>query len=209
MKIARFSALVLLAVFLSACSNKIVKTYEGAALAKKDVAILVAGETIEVVSVNGKKVNKYLLKNLETSYGLKPGSNEVVFQYTEVWAKAPRGQEDSRSELVASGSQLVQFEAKAGETYRFEYDRVEDVRESRILAESFSASVVDNSNAVIALSSVYDAAAIAAATAAAAPVSQNAALMPSNDLPAIDAMKLIWERASSEDKKAFLQWAFQ
>jgi uncharacterized protein YccT (UPF0319 family) len=217
MKVARITMLVLLALIVSACSSKIVKTYEGETLTLKDVSILVAGETIEIVSVNGKAMTKYLLKNLETSYGLKPGLNKVVFKYAEVWAKAPRGDEDARSELVASGPQLVEFEAAPGEAYRFEYDRVEDVRESRILAASFTASVVDQSNAVVGLSGIYDAEAVAAAEAetvaavGASALTTSGAAMASqgNKLPTLDAMKVLWEKASADDKKTFLKWAFQ
>lgn len=203
--------LLLVVVMMSACTGKPVKTYEGATLPDQDVAILTAGENIEVIQVDGKEMTSYLLSNVETMYALKPGKHRVIFNYTSVWAVAPQGPDSPRSESVDSPPQVVEIDVKAGESLSFEFDGVENVREARAFAERFTANVVDSQGRILASSDLYDAQVeqdvvvqVAASAAQASNLESKAA-----GLPSLEAMKVIWEGASAEDKKAFLKWAFK
>lgn len=204
--------LLLLVVLISACSGKAVKTYEGAALPEGEVALLIAGDNIEVTRVDGKEMKKYLLSEIDTTYALTPGKHRIVFNYTSVWAVAPRGPEDPRSELVESPLQVVEIEVQAGDRLSFEFDEVADVREARAFAERFTANVVDNQGQVIATSDLYREAVepqVAEQTVEQANVAEDGSTSKTGGLPALEAMKVIWEGASPEDKKAFLKWAYQ
>ena len=208
----RLVALLLITVLISACTGKPVKTYDGATLPDQDVAILMAGDNIEITSVDGKKMKKYLLSEIDTDYALTPGKHKVVFNYTSVWAVAPRGAEGPRSELVESPSQVVEIEVKAGDRLSFEFDEVEDIRAAKVFAQRFTANVVDNQGQTIAASDLYKEELEQAVTPAeqVATASQGEPLgAPANGLPPLEAMKVIWEGASPEDKKAFLKWAFK
>lgn len=221
---------VILAVILTACSSgTIVKTYEGEKLQAQSLAVLTAPEYISLVSVNGKRVPKYLLSSINTNYGLKPGINVVVFEYESVWAKAAVGSEGARSELVSSGRKEVVIDAIAGENYNFDFAKASNVRDAKVLAENFSAQVVNASGAVIAQSTepgIYKTATKPASVVAtpvvtelaaensvgvtAAPVPQPvAADQASQALPTIEGLKVLWKNASAEEKKSFLKWAFQ
>lgn len=215
MKSLRFLVFSLLALVLSACSGKAVKTYSGQDLGPDELAVLTAGEGIQVSYVNGKKQTEYLLSQLDTDYALKPGKHRVVFYYTSVWAKSKAGSEGSRSELVESAPQVVEFDAQAGQKLSFDYAAVDNVRDAKVLASSFVASVVGVDGEVMGVSTIYDADAEAekASLQGAAAVSASAGLQSGqtsdNALPALEGMKVLWERASAEDKKLFLKWAFK
>lgn len=204
-----FKVLMLLACFslLAACTGKPVKMYAGDTLSDDQVVMLAAGENIEVVSVDGKKVTKYLLSNIETSYALSPGKHTVVFNYTSVWAKAASNTDESRSTLVESKPYVLTFDAKPGARLRFEFDAVDNVRDAKVLAENFSAQVVDDSGKALAMSKIYVPKVESAEAKQLTAQGGTAAL--DNDLATIDAMKLLWERASADEKKQFLKWAFQ
>lgn len=207
----RALALLLIVALLSACTGKPVKTYEGSALPDDDVAILTASENIEVIQIDAKEMKTYLLSNIETMYALKPGKHRVIFNYTSVWAVAPKGAEGPRSESVESLPQVVEIDVKAGDRLSFEFDEVEDVREARAFAKRFTANVVDSQGQTIAVSDLYkEEVAQVASAEPSAQSSQGAQLDASaTGLPPLEAMKVIWEGASAEDKKAFLKWAFK
>ena len=212
MRSLKGALLLFMVVLMSACSGKPVKTYEGARLPEGDVALLLAGDNIEVTKVDGKEMKKYLLSEIDTTYALTPGKHRIVFNYKSVWAVAPRGPEDARSELVESPAQVVEVEVKAGDRLSFEFDEVGDVREARAFAERFTANVVDNQGKIIASSDLYREATeqqLAEQAVAQANVASEGGVSKAAGLPALEAMKVIWEGASLEDKKAFLKWAYQ
>ncbi len=211
MRSIRAILLLLAVAVITACTGKPVKTYEGAALPDQDVAILTANDNIEIIEIDGKEMTSYLLSNIETIYALKPGKHRVIFKYTSVWSVAPKGPDSPRSESVESPAQVVDIEVKGGDSLSFEFDDVEDVREARALAERFTANVVGSQGNVLASSDLYVEQAaqplaeqVVASGAQAAPQESRA-----GGLPPLEAMKVIWEGASAEDKKAFLKWAFK
>lgn len=194
---------------LVACSTgKVVKTYEGDVMSNEQLAIMTAPENIVVVSINGKRVKKYLLSDLNVNYGLKPGDNLVVFQYESVWAKAVRGdQDDPRSEVVASARKEVLITANAGEKLTFRFENANNVREARSLAEQFEAEVIDDKLNVVARSAEVGRYAKAAKKKIAE--NENNLQGETAQLPTLDALKVLWAAASAEEKKTFLTWAFQ
>ncbi|MDX1451511.1 MAG: DUF2057 family protein [Oleiphilaceae bacterium] len=228
----KLASAIAVVVLVSACSgNKVVPTYDGPKLAVDQQAILTAGENITVISVNGQRVPKYLLSNIEVNYGLKPGSNSVVFQYRSVWARHNYGEDGPRAQEVSSAPQQVIVDVKAGDRLRFDYAKASNYREAQQLASNFEASVVNERGDILANShaplpkvkeSVVAAAinepattggdGAAALTVASVVVPATAATPASggdNRLPALDGLKVLWERASAEEKKAFLKWAFK
>ena len=218
---------------LTACSgNKIVPTYEGAKLAKEQVAVLLAGENITLLSVNGEPVPKYLLSNIEVNYGLKPGLNRVTFKYRSVWANHQRDEDGPRAVEVSSEPREVVINAVAGDQLRFDYASADNVREARALAADFRARIINARGQSLAESRLpqpevvseevaqpapASVAASAAAVTTAATVNAAQVTAPKGQpgsqsaaaLPAIEGLKVLWNQASSEERKAFLKWAFQ
>ena len=207
MLIRRLLVAIFLSSVLAACSsNKLVKTYEGDALPTKDVATLEAGENISIVTVNGERVPDYLLSNISVNYGLKPGQNVIVFQYESIWGKAKKGKEGARSEVVESKLREVVINAKAGAKYSFRYENAGNLKDARLLAEGFEADIVNQKGKVLASSQdVQDRSAKSEQVA----VSLGTDTSRAEGLPAIEAIKVLWEDLSAEEKKSFLKWAFQ
>jgi len=211
MKLSRFAIIFLGGLFLTACSsNKLIKAYEGDALPKDKVATLTAGENIALLSVNGKTVPDYLLTNISVNYGLVPGDNTLVFQYESVWAKAKLGQDSPRSEAVASEPRQLLVNVSAGDRLSFRYPQAGNIREAKALASTFEAEVVNQKGAVLGRSSDVVIEQIQVAdTYSSAGGSYVSVASLDDGLPAIEAMKLLWEKLSAEEKKVFLKWAFQ
>ena len=148
------------------------------------------------------------------------------------------GSGNSRVDVVESAPRQSTLNAVAGAEYHFSFTDAEDKSGAQQLAESFSPVLVNQNDNVVARAQTYEAgsqvatttnapdsgvtgpapmpvvpqsasttsAPMANAGSAAAPSAP--AAMPGNDLPTLDAMKMLWKQASSEDKKAFLKWAF-
>lgn len=216
MSLLRFVMVLMCGFLVSACSNsKLVKTYEGETIAKEQLATLMVGENLQLISVNGRPVPEYLLSNIEVNYGLKPGLNKLVFQYESVWAKARLGQDDSRAEAVVSERRQADVTVAAGELLSFRYQKASNIREAKALAATFEAEIIDQHGEVIAQSGdvVKQAEPEVLVSTALGSATNNASLSSvgqlDNALPTLDAMKLLWEKTSAEDKKSFLKWAFQ
>ena len=202
------SVLLLSTLFLVACSTgKIVKAYDGEALATEQLAVLSAPENIVILSINGKKMKKYLLSDLSTSYSLKPGENLVVFRSESVWAKAVREDKDApRSERVVSEPREIMLDVKAGDELSFKFEHGSNVREARALAKEFKAEVIDsklNTVAVSAEPGTYKVLAETKNKVLSKPLAE------ASDLQTLDALKVLWATATADEKKSFLSWAFQ
>lgn len=209
----RLLMVVLLLPLVACSSGKLVPTYEGERLASSELATLTVGENIALIRVNGKRVPEYLLSNISVNYGLKPGSNTLVFQYESVWA-IPRADEDApRSEAVSSELREVVVDVKAGQQLSFSYSQAGSIREARALADNFEASVVDQHGSVLGRSGDVTpkpvVQQVALAPGATAPTQSAAFVNNAPALPAADAIKVLWQKMSREEQKAFLQWAFQ
>lgn len=227
-----FATLGLLVLLLSACAatGSRIKAYEGPPLADAQTATLEAPSTIKVLSINGQDTQPFMLEDLALNYSLAPGSNRVVFRYRSIWSK-PGPIEDGESAVIIAESGLLEaeFEAQAGETYTLAHSKADNVREARRMAQAFSARIVNSAGRTVARSEAYDpqgqsvAAAPAtrpatqAATApdpapdsvASTPNSEGAASGLAPNMSTLDALNLLWQRATREEKEAFLRQAFE
>jgi len=213
---------LLLVVLLVACSSgTIVKTYEGDALSEGKIAVLTASKNINLISVNGKRVKKYLMRSLEVKYGLQPGKNLVVFQYGSVWGTPTLGDEDApRAKELMSAQREVLIDAKAGDRLAFRYGSANNIREAEVLVSNFEAEILDQNGGVVAVSGepgIYQQApdvtvasrGLVEPTSGSLSGQKTKSVSVDSSLPTIDAMKVLWGTASSDEKQAFLKWAFQ
>ncbi|MDC0663047.1 DUF2057 domain-containing protein [Marinobacter sp. SS21] len=202
------SALMLLA----GCSStlKSIQTWDGGSLEASQVAELQAPGQIQVTAVNGREVKTYLMDDLALNYSLLPGANTVVFRYKTIWAKGRAVENDeARVDVVESEPHQVTFEAAAGQGYRFSLPEPRNRQEAEAMVENLQVQVVDAAGDVVGQSRRYEpmpAPVVVSATTVGQPVP--APLASGADLNALDGLKVLWERASAEEKREFLRWAF-
>ena len=212
--------------YLSACSSsKLVKAYSGDELPETQVVKLSVGDDLQIVRVNGEAVQEYLLGSLNLDYALKPGNNNVVFQYESVWAQSSVGDDGKKAALVLSDLREIEFIASAGDKVSFVYPSASNVRDARKLAKDFDAEVINQRGEVLAKSGDLSLAPASALLSkeddseernAFAPVKpvdaaqeQIESLDSEANLPKIEAMKVLWVEMSAQEQKEFLKWAFQ
>ncbi|WP_165495788.1 DUF2057 family protein [Marinobacter halodurans] len=219
-------------VAMAGCSSafKQVQTWEGPEAQPGQVALLHKPGSVKIVSVNGREMANYLTDDLELTYELLPGQNTVVFTYKTIWAKqGVVNNGESKVHVIETDPQQVVINARAGESYHFVLPTAETRSEAESIRQNFQAKVVNEQNRQVAVSSEFVKPAPqlptlpgAPATAAAATTGAAATTAPStapaqaptvpaaaNNLPTLEGLKVLWERASTEDKKNFLRWAFQ
>ncbi|WP_449287510.1 DUF2057 family protein [Marinobacter sp. PE14] len=185
------------------------ETWEGNPAAASNAATLEAPGEIGVTRVNGRVMTNFLMDDLALDYALLPGENEVVFVYKTIWAKSGVVRNgESKVHVIESEPQVVRFEAEAGETYRFDFDRPESRQEAEQEMPEFSAAIVSSAGAAVASSTVWDGAEQMAASRTPIPASTSDSTPVSGD-NALEQLKTIWETANDEEKKAFLRWAFE
>lgn len=211
---------VLVSLTLIGCSSamKRVQTWEGPAAEADQVALLKAPGAINVLEVNGHPVDNFLLDDLALDYELLPGDNRVVVTHKTIWAKntvVKNG--ESKVHTVVSEPQQFDITARAGETYTFDIPKPASRSEAEALAADFSGRIVDQTGRVVAEAKAYSAkprqlpvlptrSPVVENDKGAAPVAEAA-----NDeaVDTLEALKLMWERANAEEKRAFLRWAFE
>jgi uncharacterized protein YccT (UPF0319 family) len=222
---------VLLAIFaIAGCSStgvSRVKTYDGGS-SVGGVAVLKAPSTIKVQEVNGREVGNFLLEDLALDYELQPGQNIVVFTHKTIWAKTGVVRDgESAVHVVETGPQQVVIDARAGEEYRFDIPEVSNRREAERFAADFSVAVVADGGGTVARSQPFEgypeqqhtagAAQVVTPTQTqpsssqnvqAAPVYQGAQSGSNSRVETLEALKMLWERASGDEKREFLRWAF-
>lgn len=222
-RMGSFGALAMFLLALAGCSSivKPVKGYDGPELPDAQTATLEASETVKVVSINGRDTTSFLLEDIELDYSLKPGPNTVVFKYRSIWSRNRARQNDEAAvDTVESGLVEVRFDAQAGETYTFAHNGAENVREAQRLARGFTARVVSSKGRVVARSNPYTGEQQTAEAPSAPPsnsranvsngTSSNGAVSPvAPNMSTGDALKLLWKRATREEKEAFLREAFE
>ena len=220
---------VLAIVVVSGCSStgmSRVQTWEGEA--SGDAAVLKAPSSVEVREVNGRKVGNFLMDDLAISYELLPGSNVVVFTHKTIWAKSGVVRNgESKVHVVESAPQQFVIDARPGEVYRFDVPEVTNRREAQQFAANFSAELITGDGSVVARSQPFEGypqeqEPQVASQPSSDPAGQDAevtgrptgATMPNvqdeggNRLETLDGLKVLWERASGDEKREFLRWAF-
>lgn len=206
---AALVAVVVMSLVGCASSVSVVETWEGNPAAASNAATLEAPGEIRVTRVNGRAMTNFLMDDLALDYALLPGENEVVFVYKTIWAKSGVVRNgESKVHVIESQPQVVRFEAQAGETYRFEFDRPESRQEAEQEMPEFSAEIVSLAGTSVATSTVWDPKEQMTAARTPIPESTSESSLAGGD-NALEQLKTIWETASDEEKKAFLRWAFE
>lgn len=213
-------ALAVVVAALAGCSSSLhrIQTWDGGAVDESQLAILKAPGQVQVVEVNGRDVGNFLIEDLALDYELLPGQNLVVFKFKTIWGKTTVVEQgESRVNIVESGLQQFVIDARAGEEYRFSLPEPKSQREAEAMMRNFRAQLVDSSGRVVANSGIYREPVATASVPAVAPVAGAAAVsaspavpaVPGGGLDALDGLKVLWERASADEKREFLRWAFQ
>ncbi|WP_417568327.1 DUF2057 family protein [Marinobacter sp.] len=206
---AGLAALIALSLVGCASSISVVETWDGNPEGAERAATLKTPGEIRVVRVNDRNMTNFLMDDLALDYALLPGDNEVVFVYKTIWAKTGVvSNGESKVHVIESEPQVARFEALAGETYRFEFDRPTTRQEAERMMPEFSAAIVSSSGRSVASSSVWDPAEGIAASRTPIPEPQPGGAS-ANAGNALEQLKDVWETASDEEKKAFLRWAFE
>lgn len=228
----------LLMFVLQGCTSMLptYQTWQGGSKDRDQIAILHVPDDMRIYSVDGKPVSKGGLSvhSMSPRVSLLPGDHQVVFRYYSVWSLKGPAQANSGKlpDVVKSPLHQVTFNAKAGGSYHFDFKRPDSEDKAKQFAVSgFHPTLKDGQGSVVAQSEPYQAsrttpkqlaaqsapAAVQSAQATSAPhpaVSATGAqaapvpAAPDAGLSTLDAMKLLWQKASTEDKKAFLRWAF-
>lgn len=202
-------AVVVMSLVGCASSVSVVETWEGNPAAAANAATLEAPGEIRITQVNGRLTGNFLMDDLALDYALLPGENEVVFVYKTIWAKSGVVRNgESKVHVIESEPQVVRFEADAGETYRFDFDRPESRQEAEQEMPEFSAAIVSSAGTSVASSTVWDPQEQMTASRTPIPASATDSVPVSGD-NALEQLKTIWETANDEEKKAFLRWAFE
>ena len=209
---------------VTGCSTGLsrVQTWEGTA--SGEVAVLKAPSDVKVREVNGRRVGNFLMEDLAIDYELLPGTNTVVFTHKTIWAKSGVIRDgESAVHVVESAPQQFVLNARPGEVYRFDIPEVTSRAEAERFASNFSAELVTEEGSVVARSEPFNGypeqqvAQQPAGSATQTPVTTGQASgMPvpsyqgqgNNRVDTLDALKVLWERASGDEKREFLRWAF-
>ncbi|WP_166259050.1 DUF2057 family protein [Marinobacter salicampi] len=203
-----------------------VQTWDGAKAEPGQVAVLKTPGEIKVQSVNGRRTGSFLLDDLELDYELLPGRNEVVFTYETIWAKKTVVRNgESKVHTVSTEPQKLVIDAQAGETYIFELPDLSARKEAEAFADSPTLAVTNEAGKVVATASERTAPTPSLPTLAGADdseaseadaekdesqvVNTGARAMAGEKLGTVEALKVMWERASADEKREFLRWAFE
>lgn len=225
----------LLMIGLQGCSSMLptYQTWSGESKSRDQVAILHVPDDMRIYSVDGKPVSGsgMSLHALSPRVSLLPGPHQVVFRYYSIWSlKGPAPAWAGKlPDVVKSPLHQVSFNAQAGASYHFEFKPPQQEAQAKQYAvDGFHPTLKDAQGNLVAHSEPYQAPqntskstvpaqsasaktqpAQAAVTSSPAPsASTAAAAAPESGLSTLEAMKLLWQKASTEDKKAFLRWAF-
>lgn len=210
-------------VVVSGCSTGMsrVQTWDGEA--SGEVAVLKAPSDVKLREVNGKKVGNFLMDDIAIDYELLPGTNTVVFTHKTIWAKSESTEDgESNVHVVESAPQQFVIDTRPGEVYTFDIPEVTNRREAEQFAANFSAELMTEDGTVVARSEPFEGypqqqvagqqgnsrsgqstAATGQSTGVPVPGGQG-----NNNVNTLDALKVLWERASGDEKREFLRWAF-
>ncbi|WP_404368328.1 DUF2057 family protein [Marinobacter sp.] len=190
---------------------KRVQTWDGEGASPEQVALLKAPGEINVRSVNGRSMGNFLVDDMALDYELQPGRNRVVFTHKTIWGKTTVVRDgESKVDVAVSEPQEVVINARAGEVYRFDLPELENLREARQFAAEPEIQVVNQSGEVVATASSWSPGSNRQAAGALDLSGSGRPEAPTGErLETIDALKLMWERASAEEKREFLRWAFE
>jgi uncharacterized protein YccT (UPF0319 family) len=196
--------LLISVLIMSGCSTHyVVQGFDGAKQPKDKIGLLIVPKDIQVLSINGKKMDKFLLNDIAFNYQLLPGINHIRYRYASLWAVAGVNarKDKSPSEMIESNIQTVDVNVMPGAEYRFKFKDATNREDALLLARHFNAVLVNDKNVPIAKGVEIPSESKMMATHEA----QKATGTSSN----LDALKQLWEKASADEKQRFLKWAIK
>ena len=237
MALLRSFALIAAAAFLlTACSRSpVVQLYEGAKQPDSQVLTIRVPSDLEVFTINGSEVDgvNTFFNTDHKDLKVSPGRYEILAYYKRLWDL-----DADSHEVMKSDPALFVVDGEAGEFYRLDFERPQNVTQARALEEDFS-GWVENMNSgektpsqasglvlnrgflapitgteveTKGASAVQPKAAAAVTPAPAAPkASSPAETGASTGGPAnyLDTLKAQWNQATQEERRQFLQWISQ
>lgn len=224
---------IALACLLAACAQQPhVQLYSGAPLPESQVLTLVVPSELEIRSINGQphSAANSMFGASDKRLHLQPGAYQVHAFYKNGF-DIDGG---ISHEVVRSRTAIFNFEGKAGETWRLEFDRPQNLAEAKAFETDFPAWALNtrsgerieaqagNRNTSV-LSAMLGSSEVApeatsvtplgSATAAPQTVSLNPAPAAMAALPHSDAtlttLQQMWNLLTPESRAAFLKWAQQ
>ncbi len=224
---------IAMACLLAACAQQPhVQLYSGAPLPESQVLTLVVPSELEIRSINGQphSAANSMFGASDKRLHLQPGAYQVHAFYKNGF-DIDGG---ISHEVVRSRTAIFNFEGKAGETWRLEFDRPQNLAEAKAFETDFPAWALNtrsgerieaqagNRNTSV-LSAMLGSSEVApeatsvtplgSATAASQVVSLNPAPAAMATLPHSDAtlttLQQMWNLLTPESRSAFLKWAQQ
>ncbi|MCQ4308852.1 DUF2057 domain-containing protein [Pseudomonas stutzeri] len=224
---------IAMACLLAACAQQPhVQLYSGAPLPESQILTLVVPSELEIRSINGQphSAANSMFGASDKRLHLQPGAYQVHAFYKNGF-DIDGG---ISHEVVRSRTAIFNFEGKAGETWRLEFDRPQNLAEAKAFETDFPAWALNtrsgerieaqagNRNTSV-LSAMLGSSEVApeatsvtplgSATAAPQAVSLNPAPAAMATLPHSDAtlttLQQMWNLLTPESRSAFLKWAQQ
>lgn len=222
---------VLLTVLLAACSSRPVQLYAGPAQTADKIATIRVPVELQVLSLNGKKVEgaHTLLGTKDQQLQLLPGHYQLLVFYNNIWQTSADEHETVKSDPVKLDLTLA-----AGHHYQVDFERAKTARDAEAFRQHFHIWAIDLSSGAQTAStdsglklgnSIYNQLTGQVTTVAvgAADANGNQVIAPlapvtttaSTNAPTatsasgagyLDLLKAQWSQASSDEKRAFLQW---
>ncbi len=236
MALLRSFALIAAAAFLlTACSRSpVVQLYEGAKQPDSQVLTIRVPSDLEVFTINGSEVDgvNTFFNTDHKDLKVTPGRYEILAYYKRLWDL-----DADSHEVMKSDPALFVVDGKAGEFYRLDFERPQNVTQARALEEDFS-GWVENMNSgektpsqasglvlnrgflapitgaeveTKGANAVQPKAAEAVTPAPAAPKagSSESGASASGQASYLDTLKAQWNQATQEERRQFLQWISQ
>lgn len=238
MALLRSFALIAAAAFLlTACSRSpVVQLYEGAKQPDSQVLTIRVPSDLEVFTINGSEVDgvNTFFNTDHKDLKVSPGRYEILAYYKRLWDL-----DADSHEVMKSDPALFVVDGEAGEFYRLDFERPQNVTQARALEEDFS-GWVENMNSgektpsqasglvlnrgflapitgteveTKGASAVAPKAVNSVTPAAAAPATGNAQAddgeSGGGQASYLDTLKAQWNQATQEERRQFLQWISQ
>ena len=221
---------IAMACLLAACAQQPhVQLYSGSPLPESQVLTLVVPSELEIRSINGQPYSaaNTMFGASDKKLHLQPGAYQVHAFYKNGFDING----GMSHELVRGRTAIFNFEGKAGETWRLEFERPQNLAEARTFETEFPAWALNtrtgerieaeagNRNASV-LSAMLGSSEIAPEATSVAPlgsasqaVSLNPAPVAAATLPHTDAtlttLQQMWNLLTPQSREAFLKWAQQ
>jgi len=238
MALLRSFALIAAAAFLLTACNRspVVQLYEGAKQPDSQVLTIRVPTDLEVFTINGAEVDgvNTFFNTDHKDLKLSPGRYEILAYYKRLWDL-----DADSHEVMKSDPALFVVDGEAGEFYRLDFERPQNVTQARKLEGDFSGWVenlnsgektpsqasglvlnrgflapitgteVETKGASAVEPKAADAVTPAPAGNADASAGANAEASASGQANYLDTLKAQWNQATQEERRQFLQWLSQ